>query len=238
MGTIIICEDDAAQSASLRSLISKFEPWCNWTVAQIASAGELLASDTLLREADILLMDICLGGDNGIQTVEALQRSYPELQVIYVTGEVGYCSDVYNTRHCGFLLKPVDPGKLYEALRRTAQAPARQTQRFLTVKLGSRVCRYNLDQILYFEKQLRKIQVVTVGESICFYGKFSDILPQLDRRFIRCHGSYLANMDHVVELRDGEFLLQEGQKVPISRRCLTQVRDDFVNYLLEKSARS
>ena len=236
MGTIIICEDDSVQSTSLRSLISRFEPWCNWTVEQVSSAGELLAGAALLREADILLMDICLGSENGIQAVEQLQQSYPDLQVIYVTGEVGYCSDVYDTRHCGFLLKPVDPEKLHDALRRT-QVPTRQAQRFLTVKLGRRVGRYALDQILYLEKQLRKIQVVTAGESFCFYGKFSDIQPQLDRRFIRCHGSYLANMDHVAELREGEFVMQEGQKVPISRRCLPQVREGFLNYLLEKNAR-
>ena len=38
MGTIIICEDDSVQSTSLRSLISRFEPWCNWTVEQVSSA--------------------------------------------------------------------------------------------------------------------------------------------------------------------------------------------------------
>ena len=235
MGTIIICEDDAVQSAYLRSLISKFEPWCNWTVEQIASAGELLAAEHLLQEADILLMDICLGAENGIQIVGTLQQQYPELRIIYVTGEVGYCSDVYDTRHCGFLLKPVDPEKLCDALRRT-ESPSRQAQRFLTVKLVGRVCRYSLDQVLYMEKQLRKIMLVTSGETVCFYGTFSDIQPQLDRRFIRCHGSYLANMDHVAELREGEFLMQEGQKVPISRRSLSQVRESFLNYLLEKNA--
>ena len=42
--------------------------------------------------------------------------------------------------------------------------------------------------------------------------------------FIRCHNSYMVNLNYVRELRRSEFVLKNGIEIPISRRYLEEVR--------------
>lgn len=233
MGKIIICEDDAAQAAYLRQLLSDMEPWCNWEV-QIVSGAEDLSTEAVLQNTDIILMDICLGRENGIDAVSHIQTSHPEIGIIYVTGHTEYCSDVYDTQHSGFLLKPVDPLKLRQALRRT-QRSLPSGRQALVIEQSNRIWDLPLEDILLFEKQLRKIRVITQNEEIDVYGRFSDFQPQLDGRFIQCHASYLVNMDYVESFSREEFLLPDGRKIPISRRRSGAVRDAFLAHLHERN---
>ena len=233
MGKIIICEDDAAQAAHLRQLLSDMEPWCNWEV-QTVSGVEELSGEAVLQNTDIILMDICLGRENGIDAVARIQASHPEIGIIYVTGHTEYCSDVYDTQHSGFLLKPVDPVKLRQALRRT-QRSLPSGRQALVIEQPNRIWDLPLEEILLFEKQLRKIRVITQNEEIDVYGRFSDFQPQLDGRFIQCHASYLVNMDHVESFSKEEFLFPDGRKIPISRRRSGAVRDAFLAHLHERN---
>lgn len=233
MGKIIICEDDAAQAAHLRQLLSDMEPWCNWEV-QTVSGVEELSSEAVLQNTDIILMDICLGQENGIDAVSRIQTSHPEIKIVYVTGYTEYCSDVYDTQHSGLLLKPVDPLKLRQALRRS-QRTIPKGKRSLVIEQANRIWDLPLEDVLLFEKQLRKIRVITQNEEIDVYGRFSDFQPQLDGRFIQCHASYLVNMDYVESFSRDEFLFPDGRKIPVSRRRSGAVRDAFLAHLHERN---
>lgn len=233
MGKIIICEDDTAQAAHLRQLLSDMEPWCNWEV-QTVSGVEELSNEAVLQNTDIILMDICLGRESGINAVARIQTSHPEIGIIYVTGHTEYCSDVYDTQHSGFLLKPVDPLKLRQALRRT-QRSLPSGRQALVIEQPNRIWDLPLEEILLFEKQLRKIKVITQNEEIDIYGRFSDFQPQLDGRFIQCHASYLVNMDHVESFSREEFILPNGRKIPISRRRGPTVRNAFLAHLHKRN---
>lgn len=231
--TLLICDDDPTQFDELTALLKECPPWHQWPVQCFSSTQALLAHQDTFSPGSILLMDICLADHNGIDAVAQLQVRHPEIDVIYITGEISYCTEVYDTKHCGFLVKPVSLLKLQQALRRTLYVPP--MTRSLTVRVGRNTMRIPLDNIFYFEKQLRKMLVVTKQQVIDFYGKFEDLEVQLDRRMLQCHRSFIVNMDHIEQLADDHFLLDNEKTVPISRRKLTQVRNAFLRYLHEKN---
>jgi len=58
-----------------------------------------------------------------------------------------------------------------------------------------------------------------------YYDKLEDLERRVDRRFFKCHRSYLVNLDFVRGCRDGQVLLPGGGGIPVSRlreRDLTQ----------------
>lgn len=57
------------------------------------------------------------------------------------------------------------------------------------------------------------------------YRKLSELLDELPPRFVRCHQSFLINLDFVEKLGTDSLLLSTGDKIPVSRRCRSQVRD-------------
>lgn len=233
MPSILICDDNPIQCRCLEHLLQECPPWDQWPVLKFSSVRELLEYSENMHPASVLLMDICLEDGNGIDAVAALQKICPEVNVIYITGEINYCTDVYETNHCGFLVKPVSLLKLRQALRRTQKSIA--TARTLRIRVGRKIVNIRLDTVLYLEKQLRKVVVVTTQGKYDFYGRFEDVQPQMDRRMIRCHNSFIANMDYARQFTPDGFLLENDQVVPVSRRRLTAVRNEFVRYLHEKN---
>lgn len=230
--SIIICDDNTVHREYLAHLLKECPPWNEWPIKMFSSACELLKQQDNFHPHSILLMDICLKNENGIEVVGKLQIKHPDISVIYITGEIFYCTDVYDTNHCGFLLKPVVLPQLQHALWRTQNQVS--PLKSLCIKVGRKVICIQLNKILYFEKQLRKIVIVTHEESLDFYGKFEDLMPQLDRRMIRCHNSFIVNMDYIQGIIDCDFLIS-NKKIPISKKRLAEVRSSFLHYFHEKN---
>lgn len=93
---------------------------------------------------------------------------------------------------------------------------------------------YPVKDIVYMEKELRKIRLYTRTGEIEFYGKFDQIAPFLDKRFMYCHRSYIINMDAIVWMKSGEIYLVTNTGIHMGRDCYGKARKLFVNYLNEK----
>jgi DNA-binding LytR/AlgR family response regulator len=54
-----------------------------------------------------------------------------------------------------------------------------------------------------------------------------------DKRFLRCHQSYLVNMDYIVDDK-GEFVLRDGTHIPIRVRTRKGDIEKYRRYYLSK----
>ena len=91
-----------------------------------------------------------------------------------------------------------------------------------------------LETILYMEKRSRKITVhVTEGEDICFYGKYDDVMPLLDRRFVHPHQSYVINMQWIYRLGQQEAVMFGGDRIEMGTRCFGRLRKAYNEYIRE-----
>lgn len=93
----------------------------------------------------------------------------------------------------------------------------------------------SLDEIVYMEKELRKIRVYLNDGTIEFYGRFPDIMPYLDRRFMCCHRSYVINMDKIVIMSCNTIFMENNERIYMGRDTYGRARKIFVEYLAKKS---
>ena len=69
----------------------------------VQSFNDELVSQKL--EFDILLLDIELGNENGIDLALMVNEVTPYTQIIYITAYMQYVSDVYQSKHTYFIDK-------------------------------------------------------------------------------------------------------------------------------------
>ena len=68
------------------------------------------------------------------------------------------------------------------------------------------------------------------GEPLVVYMRLDDLQAQLhDGRFLRCHQSFLINMDHVRTL-DKQFVLTGGVTAAVCQRRIKTVREQYLVY--------
>ena len=61
--------------------------------------------------------------------------------------------------------------------------------------------------------------------------KLNDLEEKLsDKRFLRCHQSYLANMDHIQSAGDN-FIMDSGDVVRIRQNGSKEIKEKYENYI-------
>ncbi len=154
MYSVTIIDDDRAQRELLASMVMRSPVAARLEFLDPADAG---AAGPL--SADIALVDIDLGQDlpSGIDLVRDTASN--KTQVIYVTGYVDYVSDVYETAHVGFLIKPVDQARLDAALARAVKQLDQDATTDFVVRTSGQTLRIAPERVVYIESNRRKLQI-------------------------------------------------------------------------------
>ena len=226
----MICDTDTAFLDRLAAALHKgFDP-CSVEYMYGPSALEVSLRSNI-EEADVLLTEIELRGKSAIDIIGRYLKASSPLQVIYMSTKIEYCTEVYATRHCGFIIKPVQNKILMRDVRRALEQLEHRKAFNIVIRRNS-VCHIiDIPTLLYIESHGHIIYIITDGEIIETYGKIADLLPNLDKRFLQCHKSYLINMERVRKYQGNSFLMTNGAVIPISQSKRKEVRLKFLTYV-------
>jgi DNA-binding LytR/AlgR family response regulator len=176
---------------------------------------------------DLLFLDIQMDDISGIQVLEAM-KARPV--VIMTTAYEKYALKGYELDVCDYLLKPISfdrflkatfkAGKMISAYRqavREDETPVRpdEDQHHIYVKSGTKLCRINLNEVLYFEGCGDYLKIQTAGSLVLTpisFRKLSAMLPPGE--FIRVHRSYMIAVNRIQSI-DNRWITIGGKKVPI-----------------------
>lgn len=234
MLAIAILDDLPSNLARTRELVEQCLPAATQaSFIQASSPADLAASLASGAQIDILVADIVMpdGQPSGIDTVERLFPAGCGTQIIYVSGYLDQAPEAYRTPHVYFLLKPIDPDKLREALKRAIAALGSGRPAMLRIKTGHKDRLINVASISYIESTLHKATVHCRSGNFETYVKLDDLHAQLPGGFTRCHRSFLVNLAYVASLEDSELTLHDGTTIPVSRRRARQTQRDLLAYL-------
>lgn len=245
-----ILEDDATQREALVSMVASHyqaqgEPL---ETVEFDRAEALVSHLRARRPLDILLADIVLDGEgNGAGTgksgekgpasetaIDLMKRLFGmggDVQLIYVTGYEKYHTSAYETDHACFLLKPVSQADLDFALARAEGLRRKRCIAPFRIRAGSEDRIVRPAQISFVESDRRILKIHVAGSSFETYGKLSDYERRLPERFVRCHKSFLVNMDYVVMCRANELALSTGEKIPVSQSRRKQTQEAVRAYV-------
>lgn len=77
----------------------------------------------------------------------------------------------------------------------------------------------NLDDVLYFESQLKKIKIVSNKTVVVYYDTLDNLLSKLDKSFERCHRSYVVNVNKIYIVTIDEIVFYEiDERIPVSKK--------------------
>lgn len=236
MIAIGICEDSPEDLRQLQTALERLVPAIYGGPVRCTAyrCGEALLMDLEEGDADfaLLFLDIFMGGITGIDTarrIRGLGRSTP---LVFLTSSPDFAVESYDVEAAGYLLKPLREEKLERLLRRLLEREGRPP---VALPVGRSTVHLSRREILYAESMAYKLKIYrTGGEVLEVRWKLDDLEAVLrDPRFLRCHQSYLINMDQVARV-ERDFLLQDGSRVPIRVRSRRQILDAYHRYFLSK----
>jgi two-component system response regulator LytT len=196
-------------------------------VGQATNGPEALTATDQL-EPDVVFLDVQMPGLTGFEVARSLlERLEDAPVVVFVTAYDQYAVEAFEVNAVDYLLKPVDPGRLQQALARVrrrlatdrqeggqpllneqveqivkmmASRQARREQ--VAVKAGERFWLVQADEIIYASLADESITIVTgqvAGTSN--FRTLDDLQARLDpETFWRVHRSHLVNINKIKEI--------------------------------------
>ncbi|NCB29969.1 MAG: response regulator transcription factor [Clostridia bacterium] len=204
------CDRDAVGNA-LHTYVS--EEHINCSITAFDSAAKVLACSGF----DLYFLDIMMPLMDGMCLAQKLRDLYPDCGIVFITSSADYAVCGYNVDAVGYLLKPLRQGQLHSTFRRVFSRYAPQTLE-LTIH-GSQVDT-PISTILFMESQLRNTVIyLKNGDPVFLHQKLEDVWKeaQMHNAFVRCHKSFVVNLDCVLQMENNSFRLIDGTEVPISR---------------------
>ena len=115
-----IVDDHAIVRSGLRQFLSE-----NVDLRVTGEAGNGRDALELARggEVDVLLMDISMPGQSGVDALSAIKTRFPELPILILSGfpETHYATALLRQGASGYLNKECDPEEIANAIRTVAR---------------------------------------------------------------------------------------------------------------------
>lgn len=226
---IAICDDSVADQNYMMNLTQQWAEKRAHTVQidLFSSAENFLFHYADQKDYDILLLDIELGGMDGVSLAKTLRKDNETLQIIFITGYSDYISEGYEVAALHYLMKPVKQEKLFSVFDRAADK-LKKNERILTFDLSGETVRVPIYQIQYAEVQHNYI-TVHAKETITVKMPLSKLADMLDERFYRVGRSAIVNLTCISRVTKTAIYLQNGTAIPLPRGAYDGVNRAIIN---------
>lgn len=232
---IAICDDDKTILDYIEKLI-KGSILDKCTIRKYSSANALMIdlNNIINGNLDILFLDINLVDHNGIFIAQQITHKYPHIKIIFISGCLNYGSHIFKVDPIYFLDKPIKEEKLINALQRAKQVISLETKPTIAFETKKGIINLELNNIKYISSEKRIVSIHTsnkYNEQHIVYIKLDHLENKLPNNFLRCHKSYIVNLDYVTELSRYRFSLSSGDYIDVSQVKYNECKTRFIEYI-------
>lgn len=235
MISLFACEDMPEEAELLRSIINAVAQRRGIDIElHLFESGEQLLMNFNQEEATIVLLDIIMGeGMGGMDTARAIRSSDPDIPLVFLTSSTAYAIESYAVQATHYLVKPLTEEGLEEVLDRCKKLLV-SSRRTIDFTINRTVEHVLMRDIVYAEVFGNRATVHLKDRVLTTYTPLSSLLEETGTSFIRCHRSFVVNMDYVARVQGKEFLMTSGARVPIRTNGRSDVVTHYQEYLAQE----
>ena len=237
---IVICDDDDNYGIVLSKKIEKYmqknidDEYDVICVDNLNALNELYSTIRI----DILFLDIMLGEQNSI---DALIQDFItcDYQLILMTG---YPEEAYNlseTDCCYYLVKSrMTDDQLGKALGVALKSRTDTESSLIMICNKRKAITVDTENLIYIESFRNNVCLHYVsGEVVTVYQTLKHLCEKLPLCFLKCHKSYIINMNYIKSYKPYLFQTKDGTNVPIAHKKFASVTASYRKYIRQIGGR-
>ena len=232
----VIVEDERASQERLRRLLAEHPDLVE--VVGEADSGPVAVQVINDRRPDLVFLDISLPGFDGF---EVLRQINVAVKLVFTTAYVEHAVQAFREHAVHYLVKPVDPDQLKDALHRilasgplkdSAEPQQRGSMSRILCRDGDTTYVIRPADVLFLKADQGYTVVRTSSKEFLTSDALTFLEHGLGEEFVRIHRNALVNVTHVESLKhiDGEvtIVLKNKIELTVSRRHAPTLRDKLL----------
>ena len=218
---LAIIEDEAVYAIELKNaLLACFD----YETPQIDcyQSGEAFLSENWKNKAfAAAFIDIELPKMNGLETAKKMRENGYRNMIVFTTNFQQFVYEGYEVEAFRYLLKPVKKEDIQPCVDRVIQDMQGKSLMFSFDRK-----KYNIpyDEIIYISSYGHYLTIHTKERDYEWKYSLKELQAQLPDQFVRCHRSFIVNLNYIRKLDTRRIILKNNEKIDVSNGYLEPVR--------------
>ena len=150
---------------------------------------------------DVIILDINLKSNlTGLDIANQLRKQNNKSYIIFTTAHAEFVFLAYKCKTFDFLCKPVAQERLEETVLRLFDDIKNNSSGKSYIRLDNKNTIINGNEVQYIKRDGMKIIFHTKSRDYDVYSSFAKIQNILPPNFLRCHKSFIANVNNIEKL--------------------------------------
>lgn len=221
---IVLVDDEIVQHNLIKKTIENLSEVSEFLTYQ--SPKTFLFDWEELKDVDTVFLDVEMPEMNGLDLAKQLRQKDRDIPIVFMTAYSQFALESYEVNAFDYLLKPIDQEKVENLLKRLKSIkPTLEPTLFVELDGLHKLIQ---NQIYALEAQGHQTKIILENESLLVRESFSSLKNRLCSDFVMSHRSYLINLNHVKQVQSDTVILENNERIPLSRRMVKVFSEAFV----------
>ena len=176
-------------------------------IAFTANSPSEVLSYSKEHDIDVYILDIDLKSDiSGLDLASQIRTHNKNAYLIFTTAHLEYIMLAYKVKTFDYLAKPITLERLEETVLRLFDDVKCNFKKYINIGTSSNMV--SEDDIYCIKKQGMKLIYCTKEKSYETYSSFNKIETCLPENFVRCHKSYIVNINKISNMNSDNNMVE------------------------------
>lgn len=170
-------------------------------VSFVSSDSNELLSYSKENAVDVYILDIDFKSSiSGLELASKIRENNKNVYLIFSTAHLEYIMLAYKFKTFDYLAKPITMERLEETILRLFEDAKYTPKKYINIGKSSNML--NENDIYCIKKEGMKLVYCTNNNSFETYSSFNKIESCLPENFVRCHKSFIANVNKISNINE------------------------------------
>lgn len=230
---LAICEDDETQLEYIRSLV------LTWAEREkvICEVDGYTSAEQMIFSFDKdfpyygYILDIQMGNMSGMELAREIREKDKEAVILFLTGLREYAIEGYEVGAVRYLVKPVKEEEFFSVLHEISERRLGGESACFVLERKDEVLKIPYDTIWYLEAQGHYVELAYDNDKIQWKTGIGKLQKEFEENgFVMARRGVLVNPARISKVGRNECVLDNGEKVSVSRNQYKKVNEAFIAY--------
>lgn len=204
MLSFVLCDDNSSILDRLDKILNSIfiKHNIDAEVSYKATKPEDVLSYMKNNTVNVLFLDIDLKSNmSGIDLASRIRKVNKQVYVIFTSAHLEYILIAYKCKTFDFIPKPISLERVEETILRLMDDINSGSKKNTFIRIDNKNTIINQDSINFIKKEGMKLVFYTDTRVYETYSSFNKIATELPKNFVRCHKSYIANINKITDIQ-------------------------------------
>lgn len=168
---------------------------------------------------------------DGLEIASKVQEINPSYRFNLLCNNTGDTEELFYNGISYFIKTPYEEESIIRSVENVRIHMNEQRGKVITLRAKKGTDAIKLSDISYIMSDKRKVIITLEDREASYYYKLDELEEMLSKGFLRCHQSYIVNMNKIKQFVEEGLILINETFIPVSRKKYYAAKREYLSYV-------